>query len=109
MRRVSKKLIAFALCALMIFTTLYGDVSFSRAEGEKYEETVTSESADVADEVSTEVSTEVSDDSLTQDTDVQELTAQGDSLDMVMADSADPAPEQFSEVITGAQYLRRLA
>ena len=102
MRRVSKKLIAFALCALMIFTTLYGDVSFSRAEGEKYEETVTSESADVADEVSTEVSTEVSDDSLTQDTDVQELTAQGDSLDMVMADSADPAPEQFSEVITGA-------
>ena len=102
MRRVSKKLIAFALCALMIFTTLYGDVSFSRAEGEKYEETVTSESTDVADEVSTEVSTEVSDDSLTQDTDVQELTAQGDSLDMVMADSADPAPEQFSKVITGA-------
>lgn len=113
MRRVGKKLIAFTLCALMIFTTLYGDVSFSRAEGEKYEETVTSESPDVTDEVNTEVS----DDSLIQDTETQnqtvqendtynnpisELDVQADSLDMIMADSAEPTPEQFSEVITGA-------
>lgn len=111
MRRVGKKLIAFTLCALMIFTTLYGDVSFSRAEEEKYEGTATSEVSDVTGEVITGVS----DDSLIQDTEAQEqnvqendtynnptseLNAQTDSVDIVMADGEDPTPQDFADIIT---------
>ncbi len=66
MNRTRKKLIAFVLCVLMVFTTVYSDMSFSMAEGENDGQTQT--------EISTDAVTE-QEVAIEQDTAVEQNTA----------------------------------
>lgn len=82
MKRVSKKLIAFSLCALMIFTTLYGDFSFSRAEEEKL----------------------YAGGNMGNST--EHLSTQTDAVDYLSVAADEPAPEQFSDIITSSSVSK---
>lgn len=55
MNRTRKKVIAFILCVLMVFTTVYSDMSFSRAEGENDGQSHTEVTADAAADTETAV------------------------------------------------------
>ncbi len=78
MKRAGKKLIAFTLCALMIFTTLFSGVSFSYAEEENLN--AVEEMGISAANLSTQTSV---------------VATQTTAAD-------DPAPEQFSDIVTSA-------
>lgn len=78
MKRAGKKLIAFTLCALMIFTTLFGDVSFSYAE---------EENMNAGEEMGISA---------------EHLSTQTDVVANLAVAADEPAPEQFSDIVTSS-------
>lgn len=78
MKRAGKKIIAFTLCTLMIFTTLFSGVSFSYAE---------EENLNAVEEM---------------DISAANLSTQASVVAAQATAAGEPAPEQFSDIVTSA-------